>query len=298
MAKQVEFELNAAMSKYDRSMKTAMRTASQFDAQMRDLQKTAKAVDKQLGQIDGKVKVDVTADTGALDRAEGKVDAIDGMTPKVTLGADVSALDKAEGKIDAIDGRSPDVTVEADTSALDKSEGKIDAIDGATPKVTVQSDDSTLADLRNQISKLNTTATVSLVLQGASFARETFDSTPVLGNIQDQQAAMRLLESSGNDTAEAMEAIGTVWQNNWGASKVEIAGVVDQLAKLGVTGDLDDAALSVFELNTKVGDLNTTLAAQSVLVRTGVAGSFREAADIIATGLNGPAGTADRKSVV
>lgn len=293
MAKQVEFELNAAMSKYDRSMKTAMRTASQFDAQMRDLQKTAKAVDKQLGQIDGKVKVDVTADTGALDRAEGKVDAIDGMTPKVTLGADVSALDKAEGKIDAIDGRSPDVTVEADTSALDKSEGKIDAIDGATPKVTVQSDDSALADLRNQISKLNTTATVSLVLQGASFARETFDSTPVLGNIQDQQAAMRLLESSGNDTAEAMEAIGTVWQNNWGASKVEIAGVVDQLAKLGVTGDLDDAALSVFELNTKVGDLNTTLAAQSVLVRTGVAGSFREAADIIATGLNGPAGTAE-----
>lgn len=293
MAKQVEIELNAALSKYDRSMKTAMRTASQFDSQMRGLQKTSKAVDKALAEIDGKVKVDVTADTGALDRAEGKVDTIDGMTPKVTVQTDVSALDKTEGKISAIDGRTPDVTVDADNSALDRAESKIDTIDGATPKVTVQATERGLDDIYKQLSDIRSMGVISVGIQLGGMARNTFESTPVLGNIQDQNQAMRVLEASGNDTAEAMAAVSTVWQNNWGASKVEIAGVVNQLSKLGVTGDLEDAALSVFELNSNIGDLGTTIQAQSVLVRTGVAGSFREAADILAVGLNGPAGTAE-----
>jgi hypothetical protein len=295
MAKQVEFEISPGLQKFMRAMSGAIRTASLFDRDMRDLNGTIKAVDKTIDKLDGsKINVKTTADTGSIDRAQGKVDALGRTSPKITAQTDDSAIDRTAGKISALTS-TPDVTIQTDDSAVDRSQGKIDAVDGATPKVTVQADDSALRGLQQQIASLNTTATLTLAVDLAGRAKNVFTSTPVLGGIQDQQMAENVLQTSpGTDAAEGMAAVGAVFAQNWGESRVEIAGVVAQIDRLsGSEEDLAGAASAMYELTAGGRELEEVMRSASVLVTTGVAGSFREAADLLAGGFTGPAGTAE-----
>lgn len=294
MAKEVQFELNTVTSKFEKNMGSALKTARQFDVTMAKLHKTTEIVEKTLKRINGDVDVNVSVDAGALDRAETKVDAIDGATPKVTVQADSSALDAVSSDVTAIDGATPKITVQADASALDEVDSDVQAIDGKTPKVTVRAEEDGLSDIKRQLDNIQTLGVISVAIQVGGIAKDAFDSVPVVSSIQDQQEAMRILEAAQVDVAAGASAVSTVWTNNWGQSKAEIADVVKQLQLLKVPDDqLADAAMSVFELTANGRDLNEVLTAQSILVTSGVSDSYRDAANLLASGFTGAAGTSE-----
>lgn len=294
MAKEVQFELNTVTAKFERNMAGALKTARQFDSTMAKLQKTSEVVEKTLKRINGDIDVKVGVDVGAVDRAETKIDALDNTDPVVNIKTDVSALDRAESQIDALDNTDPVVNVKTDVSAVDRAESQIDALDSNDPKVTVRAEEDGLSDIKRQLDNIQTMGVISVAIQVGGMAKNAFDSVPVVSNIQDQQQSLNILKASQGDIESGAQAISTAWTNNWGQSKTEIAEVVAELQKLKVpTDELDDATLSVFELTAGGRDLTETFRAQKVLVSTGVAGSFREAADLIAAGLTTAVGTSD-----
>lgn len=295
MAKEVIVDINAQMSRYERSMGSAIKTASRFDRQMLQLQQTSRAVDKALNKIDGDIKVNVQADTSQLAQAEGDVRALDSIDPTVTVSVDKTAITQVEGALRALDSIDPTISPSADTTAIGQIEGDIRGLDSIDPTVTPEKGStSAISDIEGQLKNLQTLGVINLTLNAAGMARNAFESTPILSNIQDQEQAIRVLESAQYDVAAGAEAVSAVWTNNWGQSKTEIAGIVTQLQALNVPSDqLADAALSVYELTANGRDLNEVLRAQNVLVTSGAVDTYREAANLLATGFNGPAGTQD-----
>lgn len=282
MADEVVFDLEIGLDRYNRNLEQALRTGREFDTELKQIARTARAIDSALAEMEGKVEIDIQADTGSLDRADAKVAELEGATPKVTITTDVSALDTADSRIAAIEGATPKVDVTTDVSSLDTADSRIAEIEGASPKVTVNVSDTGLSDIENRIGRLETLGVimvgVEIVTSGA------LSDLPIIGNIGDLTEAVRQYQAATGDFSDASrEIISEEWTRGLAGSQEQIAAIAASLSNSGTPIEKLGAALkTVFDVAAvkKAGPEETLTELQNT-VNSGLAEDIEQAGDVL-----------------
>lgn len=246
---------------------------------------------KNLGSSVPSPVISVTADTA---QAETDIESLDDniASPTIEITADTAT---AESAIKALDDNAPSPTVEV-TADVATAEADIRSLDSAASdiKLPVKADTSDakadLKDIEDELKTLQTLAIINLVVNSGG-ALQAVDSVvksiPGAGRILETAEAMRLFEARTGEAGKVYEdAITNIFNQNWGDSQSEVAEIAARLTQAGVAAeDLETAVVSAYNAASATGqDVNDILRVQERLVSSGLADSYTEASDIIATG--------------
>lgn len=236
--KKIEFDIDLSSRKFEANARRAEKAARAVDDEMKQLDGTIKDVDKRIDKMDGKVDVDVSVDTGAVDKAESKIKGLE---------------------------QSPQVSISDRTAA-------------------------TIAGIEGKLRNLQTLSTINLALNVADYLQQ-IENLPLIGTAADQLNAERILSIRGEPTAAQKQTVEQVYGSAYGESREEVARTVNMFTQAGVPdAELQDAVTAAYDLTTLGLELNEVFRTQQALVKGGLADSYREAADLIAAAVTGPAG--------
>lgn len=201
-----------------------------------------------------------------------------------------SELDTAKDKHDDLETNTS-FTASVTDSELDTAKRKHDDL-GRFVSTKVNVDDSEVQSLLSDIRSLQTIQVGLEVAGGATGAVGGIAgvfAAPVAGIIEMDTAIKRLEGTTGNAIPEARELIVDLYTNAWGESKTEIAEVIGLAQRLGIAEkDIAEAVTTAFEISSVTGEeAEKSITTLETMVRTGLAGTYSEAGDIVAGAFQG-----------
>jgi hypothetical protein len=289
MAEQVIIDLALQMSRFQNQLNQGIAASRRFDRAITELIMRANRLENALNSLDTSLKLDV--DLGDLNRAINRVDAIDGRSPNIDVQVDSSELDRLESDINAVDGQTPNVDVQVDKRKVEDVQSEIQGIDGQTPNVTVQADAGQLEQVVHLLQQVRSLSVIDVVMNMAGGGIiEAITGAPIVSDIVDIDGALTLFQRSTGLARDEFDGLDVIINDQFatglGHTRGEIALVAADLVKAGVSmEDLPYTLSQTLATAANTGeDVNTILQTQSSLVRTGLAGSYSEAADMITRG--------------
>lgn len=201
----------------------------------------------------------------------------------------VDAANQAERALNNISSVDANVKVNVDTGELETANRlQSDLNENVSTKVDVDASEvEATQDMLQQIRDLQAIQ-VGISVGGIAGGLLTNPGElPIVGQVLEMDAALRQVEgTTGRMIPEAEYLINTLYTENWGESRTQIANVIIEASNLGIAmGDLESATRAAFQVTTVTGgETNETLRAMNSLVKNDLVSSYSEAADIIVAG--------------
>lgn len=259
------------------------------DVQVNDvgLQQVVGAVNS-LDSISPDIDVTVSTD-GKLEQAAVDANTLDSISPTIDVTVQDSDLTAAAGKVDKLDSAKPTIPVSVEDSDLTGAQRKIEKIDSSNPSVVIRTTEQ-LDSIIDKLDSIEKLSTIQLVISTAGVIQKLDEvalAIPGAGTILEMNEAMRTFEAQTGKSGKVYEdAIGGVFEQNWGDSQADVAEVAAKLTQAGVAAeDLQVATTATFEAMSVTGyDAEKTIDAQVKLVKNGLVPGYKEASDLIVTG--------------
>ena len=249
-------------TQWDRDVSKILADAARIDQELKSLEQSFMGLG---GGVDVKIDANMAGDFDTARRALDDLDA--GVTSEIkfdTIGDDV------QGTLDDLDAG---VASEIDLKMTGESEVL-----------------STLDDIRGKLDAANKSALIDLVFNvPAAFDDfvNTITNLSGIGTLIELDTAMQELEGrTGRMIPGARELIVDLWTNAWGDSIDDVENVITTASNLGIEmSNLQEATEAAFNLEALgIGEAEENLRALDNMVKTGLAASYTEAADILAAG--------------
>lgn len=298
-------DLRVELALYNRNMSQAEKLAGNLDKRLLNLIVTVNRAETALNKL-GKKKIDVAVqvDSGAVDRAESDINALDNLSPKIDVQVNVDE-EQAQSELKGLTAPKLEVEVSVDDEG---AQTELDSITAPDLRVMVTADEEqaqtelnsltapdlkvkATADLSNvekQLNDIRNLAKIQLVFDVAGAGlnvAQNVQNLPIVSGAQELNTALKSLQATtGQVIPDAENLINNVFASgNWGASREEVAGVIGELAKFPeLAGDLETSAVTAFQIMQTTGtDFEGTLDAMRVLVANGLVPDVQSAGDLI-----------------
>lgn len=226
--------------------------------------------------------IKIVIDTSSLDKVANKANAAD-----KSLDGVADSANRAERAISGIGAANVDVNV--DDSKIRAAQTEIDNL-SQTEDIDLRVDtgnaESAIEQIQNDLEFIKKLAVIDIVLQGAGLLANAQDLPFVSSIIEVDNALARLQGTTGEMIPEAEHLIQDLYTQAWGESREAIAGVIIEAKNLQVANeDLEQAVTTAFQVaDTGIGDTTEILRTMDSLVKNNLAGSFKEAGDLIVAG--------------
>lgn len=261
MSEEVKFDLNIAMDKYQRSLDNALKTTRAADKSVVGLKQSIDRASKS--------SIDIKTDASSVDRAAGKIRTLDGSTPEVEVVVDSAQIDEAQAEVNDLNGSTPNVEVQVDSSSVSEARSTVERSFMGIPLVF---------DVSNLPSAING-------------AINGVQNTLGVGSIVDANAAARQFESgilASNRALKDFEGYEGIFDrvvfSGLAENQQQLAGIALQAVDAGVSiGDLESVITTTLGVARLRGiDASEAFTILNTQVRTGLAGSFAEAGNVVA----------------
>lgn len=278
---------------YQRSMQRAIKQADEFDDALADLIQQANSAEKAIQKLDHDIKLEIDTNMSSLLDADRLIQSLDTTVQPLV---DIQVANDAAVR-SLITSLGSDITTKL---KLDDSALKTLDLPNETVNVDLKEGDtsSAISSIEAKLGDLRSLAIIDVSMQlGEMLAPENI---PLLSAAMDQDRAKRIVTAGtgGNEALSAQYGAATedVYTSNFGASREEAARSVlavvqatkDETGELTKTGeDFGKVTIDTYTTAINMGeDLNTVLAAQDALVRSGLVQSYAEAADVLNRGFS------------